>query len=74
MRPLEAARLTRLAVMESKLEFQDVDHIKALRYLYVVGGVELLDPAGISRHTPRWLGKRSDLLTVGGNKTNQDVW
>ena len=74
LKPLEAARLTRIAVLESNVEFQDVDFTKALRYLYVVGGVELLDRAGVVRHTPKWLGKRGDLLTVGGTKTNQDKY
>ena len=74
LRPLEAARLTRLAILESEIDIIDVDHRKALRYIYVVGGVELLDRAGLLRLTPKWLGSRSDLLAIGGIKTNDDKY
>ena len=41
----------------------------ALRYLYVIGGAELLQKAGLQRLSPHWSGDRVDLLAVGGDKT-----
>ena len=72
LKPLEAARLTRLAAEESDIDITDVDLYKALRYIYIVGGVELIDRAGLTRLTPKWLGKRADLIAVGGTKTNDN--
>ena len=74
LRSLEAARLVRMAAIDTKIEFLGVDFKKALRYIYVVGGIELIDRAGLNRLAPTWLGKRSDLLSVGGVKTNEDKW
>ena len=74
LKSLEAARLVRIAAIETDIEFLGVDYKKALRYIYVVGGIELIDRAGLNRIAPTWLGKRSDLLSLGGVKTNEDKW
>ena len=73
LRPLEGARLARMAIIESKIDIIDVDLIKALRYIYIVGGVELLDRTGLSRVSPKWMGKRADLLSVTGKKSNGNM-
>ena len=57
LRPLEGARLTRMAVIESNIDIIDIDHRKALRYLYVAGGMEFLERSGLTNWAPRWLGK-----------------
>ena len=46
---VETARLARYAVLGSKVEFRNWDFLKALRYLYIVGGAELLKKHGLSR-------------------------
>lgn len=40
-----------------------------LRYIKIVGGDALLSKAKLQRLSPRWLGKREDLTTVGGSKS-----
>ena len=74
LRPLEGTRLTRMAVIESNIDIIDIDHRKALRYLYVAGGMEFLERSGLTNWAPKWLGKRSDLLSVSGEKTNKDSY
>ena len=75
MKPLEAARLARLAILESKIESGDIDPYLGLRYLMVTGGKELLERHGLLRLCPKWLGNREDLLSLGGKKTNdKNFW
>ena len=74
LQTLEAARIARMAIMESVIDINGVDLLKALRYIYIVGGNELIDRAGLSKLKPRWLGKRADLIALGGTKTNQDKY
>ena len=74
LRPLEAARLTRKAILESDIDITGVNLKKALRYIYIIGGVELIDRTGLNRLKPKWLGKRADLIALGGTKTNSDEY
>ena len=67
LKNIEVARMTRIALLDSKVEFADIDYLKALRYLNIVGGNALLDKANLLRLKPKWKGKREDLLTVGGD-------
>lgn len=53
LRPLEGARLTRMAVIESNIDIIDIDHRKALRYLYVAGGMEFLERSGLTNWAPK---------------------
>ena len=69
LKGMETARLARHAVLNSTIEFGNVDYLMALRYLTIVGGTDLLHKAGIGRLTPVWLGDRQDLTTVGGRKS-----
>ena len=49
--------------------------MKALRYLYILGGKEFLKKVGLSRVAPRWLGDREDLISVGGAKSKgEESW
>ena len=67
-----SARLAREALLKSKVQFEGIDHIKALRYIYLVGGAELFSKTGLTRHMPYWKGKRSNLITVGGEVPRMD--
>ena len=69
---IEAARITREAVMRSNTEFKNVDLELALRYLVVTGGQSHLRESGLSRLVPRWTGPRPDLLTVGGTSMEEN--
>ena len=53
MSNVETARLAHEAVLNSKIEFENVDVAKAMRYIYVVGGMELINVAGSSRLAPK---------------------
>ena len=66
---IESARLTRHAVMNSDINVENFDHEMALRYMYIVGGRQLINKCGLSRLCPVWLGDRADLITVGGRKS-----
>ena len=48
MKSVETARLARYAVLNSKIEIDNFDHSMALRYLFVVGGKELINKVGLS--------------------------
>ena len=75
LKNIESARLARHAVLQSKVEFSNIDYLKALRYIHIVGGRDLLSRAGLSRISPVWRGKRGDLITVGGEKSrDQTMW
>ena len=40
-----------------------------MRFIYIVGGKELVVSSGLARLMPKWLGDREDLITVGGSKS-----
>ena len=69
LKSVESARLTRHAILNSKVQVENFDHKMALRYLFIVGGRELITKIGLSRHMPKWLGDREDLVAVGGKKS-----
>ena len=50
---METSRLARLAVLNSSVEFENVDCIKALRYMYIIGGNELISSRGLGRLAPK---------------------
>ena len=53
----------------------NVDYETALRYLVVVGGKNHVDEIGLGKISPKWLGKRQDLITVGGDSIGEnDKW
>ena len=75
LRDIEAARITREAVLTSGVQFENIDYIAALRYLYLVGGKDHLCSIGLKNLVPKWLGKRPDLLTLGGEAlTEEKKW
>ena len=71
LRNVETARLARLAVLNSSVEFENVDCRKALRYMHIIGGNELISSRGLGRLAPKWKGKREDLITIGGDKPRE---
>ena len=68
----ESARLTRYAVLQSNVDVENFDHKMALRYIFIVGGRDLISKAKLSRHMPKWLGDREDLTAVGGRKSKSE--
>ena len=52
LKSVESAQLAKNAILASKVEFESVDYIKAMRYIYTVGGSELCSKAGLSRIMP----------------------
>ena len=68
----ETARLARKAILTSKIDFQDIDYVKALRYISVVGGIQLLERSGLRRLKPEWKGSKEILLKVGGDAAKDD--
>ena len=79
---IESARMAKHAVMESNIEFNNVDYKKALRYLRIVGGREYIEQIGLKRIAPRWRGKRGSQITITGDSgrdnsmwsdTNRDI-
>ena len=57
--------------MMSDLEVDNMDYETALKYLVVVGGKSQIDEIGLNKIAPKWLGKRQDLLTVGGDSMEE---
>ena len=55
--PLEAAGMARITIIESMVDIKNVDLLKALRYIRVVGGMSLIERAGLTRIAPKWKGK-----------------
>ena len=73
LKNLKSARMARCAILCSKADFCGWDYLKALRYLYIVGGSKFLKKIGLGRIAPKWLGNCDDLLTVGGSKSKGDT-
>ena len=69
LQDIETSRLAKHAILNSTVKFENFDFMMGLRYLKIVGGDTLLNKAKLSRLAPRWLGKREDLTTVGGSKS-----
>ena len=75
IRDIEAARMARIALEKSDLQLENFNVSMALLYLRVVGGKGYLSRIGLSRYEPKWLGKREDLMTLGGKKTrSEEAW
>ena len=68
---VESARIAREAVMASDLKVENMDYEMALKYLTVTGGKSHIEDVGLSSVAPKWLGKRQDLLTVGGTSYDE---
>ena len=69
---METACLARYVIENSKIEFSNWDYKKSLRYLYKVGGRDLLSSSGLSRVCPKYFGDREDLIAGGGVKSRED--
>ena len=75
LKAIETARLARWAILNSDVTFENWNTKKAMRFLYITGGQELINQCGLERFSPRWLGDRGDLLTVGGDKSkDESMW
>ena len=72
LKNIESARLARKAILESEVDVGSFDHLKALRYIFVVGGRELLSKRGLTQVSPKWTGDRPYLLAVGGEASQAD--
>ena len=75
LQDVECARMTRCAIQNSDLKFENVNYKKALRYIKIVGGNEHIMGIGLKRLNPKWRGKRESLISVGGEKSREDdMW
>ena len=75
LKDVECARMARYAMMESDLKFENVDYLRALRYIRIVGGVDYMVENGLKHLIPVWKGKKGWLLKVGGEKAKDDgLW
>ena len=72
IRDIEAARMVREAVEESEMNLENVNWKQALRYLTIVGGCDYMREIGLGKYMPVWRGERSDLITVGGEKSQKE--
>ena len=64
-----------MAVVNSKISFENFDPYKALAYLVIVAGREALIEAGLRHLIPRWRGDRETALKVTGDAgRNMDNW
>ena len=72
LRGVEIARLARRAILSFEVEFSNWDTKRVMRYLFITGGKDLINDAGLARFCLVWLGDRGDLLTVGGDKARDD--
>ena len=75
LRDIDVACLVRESVIHSDIVFDGFDMQKALCYLRIVAGEEILRLAGLSRLIPRWLGERVNSLRVTGETgKNMENW
>ena len=58
-------------MLMADLEFNDIDYELALNYLLIAGGKSHMEDIGLNNVAPRWLGRRQDLLSVGGDCMNE---
>ena len=72
LKDIESARVAREAVKTSGLIFANIDVVSALKYLRVTGGDDHIRDIGLAEIAPRWLGKRPDLVTIGGDAMKED--
>ena len=63
---IECARMVKQAVMNSKIEFDNIDYKMALKYLKICGGEDYMRQVGLGNVTPKWKGKNGACLTVTG--------
>ena len=63
--------MVRERVIKSDIRYENVDYLQALRNLVVVGGYDHAREAGLKGYLPQWSGKRTDLLAVEG-ESSQD--
>ena len=69
---IESARIAREAVLASDLTIENLNYEVALKYLLVAGGSSHIREIGLHHIAPKWIGKRQDLLTIGGDSLNED--
>ena len=62
-----------MAIIHSGTEIRDENHNLALRYMFIVGGVELLERYGLTKFCPKLIGKRSDKVSLTGTETNKNT-
>ena len=75
LRDIDSAAIARESVIHSNLDFKDLDVKKALAYLRIVAGEEVMRAAGLANLVPRWRGDKVDALKVSGlSGRNMDSW
>ena len=75
LRDVDTAAIARESIIHSKLDFRGLDVNKALAYLRIVAGTEVMRAAGLTNFIPRWTGEKVDSLRVTGlTGRNMDSW
>ena len=75
LRDVDVACLVRESLIHSKIDFEGFDYQKAMCYLRIVAGEEILRFSGLSKLIPKWSGDRVETLKVSGlSGRNMDNW
>ena len=75
LRDVDIACLARESIIHSDINFEGVDFQKALCYLRIMAGEEIMVSAGLGSLIPKWKGKKVELLKVTGESgRNMESW
>ena len=75
LRDVDVACLARESIIHSDINFEGVDFQKALCYLRIMAGEEIMVSAGLGSLIPKWKGKKVELLKVTGESgRNMESW
>ena len=66
LRDIDTACLARESVIHSNIKFENFGYDKALAFLRIMAGPEILRSAGLSKFIPKWKGDKVDSLRVTG--------
>ena len=67
LRDIDVACLVRESILHSKISFEGIDFQKALCYIRIMAGAEIMKSAGLENQIPRWNGKKVESLKVTGS-------
>ena len=65
LKDIERARIARQALINSDLDFKNIDYIKALRYLGITEGKKNLEKIWMMWIAPKRKVKRGSMIVVG---------
>ena len=75
LRDIDTACIVREAIIHSDISFEGFDYNRALAYLRVLAGEEIMRKSGLSNLIPKWKGKKVDALRITGDSAkNLENW